>query len=75
MKALEDKYSIKLSDEERSFMDNQVEKLCGILNDYDIIRNRDLPEDVWAYMKEERFFGMIIPKAYGEEAWEFDSQH
>ena len=46
-------------------MENQVEKLCDILNDYEIIRNRDLPENVWAYMKEEKFFGMIIPKQYG----------
>jgi acyl-CoA dehydrogenase len=25
----------------------------------------DLPEEMWAFMKQHRFFGMIIPKKYG----------
>src|SRR5258708_8819490 len=26
---------------------------------------RDLPEEVWDFIKREKFFGMIIPKEYG----------
>lgn len=59
-----DKYDIKLSQDEQTFMDNQVETLCSMLDDYQIIRDRDLPENVWAYMKKEKFFGMIIPKEH-----------
>lgn len=46
-------------------MDNQVNHLCSLLDDYQITRDRDLPEHVWEYIKKEKFFGMIIPKEYG----------
>lgn len=59
------KYDISLSKEEQSFMDNQVNELCSMLDDYQITRDRDLPEHVWEYIKREKFFGMIIPKKYG----------
>lgn len=59
------KYDVALSAEEQSFMDNQVNELCAMVDDYEVVRQRDLPEKVWAYMKREKFFGMIIPKKYG----------
>lgn len=65
LKQLTDKYDISLSSDEESFMNNQVNKLCSMLNDYEIVKNRDMPEAVWKYLKEEKFFGMIIPKQYG----------
>lgn len=65
LKKLVDTYDISLSPSEDSFMKNQVEKLCHMLDDYQIVRNRDLPEHIWAYIKKERFFGMIIPIKYG----------
>src|SRR3546814_17093654 len=37
-----------------------------MLDDGDISWNRyDLPGDVWQFLKEHRFFGMIIPTDYG----------
>lgn len=55
-----------LSSEEQSFLDNQVETLCAMLNDWQIVHvDKNLPESVWAYLKKERFLGMIIPKEYG----------
>lgn len=59
------KYNAKLSTEETSFMNHQVNHLCSIVDDYQVSRDRDLPEHVWEYMKKEKFFGMIIPKEYG----------
>lgn len=56
----------KLSAEEQAFLDGPVEKLCSMLHDWDISHNRaDLPPDVWAYLKEQGFFSLIIPKQYG----------
>ncbi len=56
----------KLSAEEEAFLNNQVETVCGMINDWEIINvRRDLSPEVWAYLKEERFFGMIIPKEFG----------
>ncbi|MCK4841914.1 MAG: acyl-CoA dehydrogenase [Methylococcales bacterium] len=56
----------KLSVEEQAFIDGPVETLCAMLDDWDITHNRqDLPEQVWEYIKQQKFCGMIIPKHYG----------
>ncbi|OQS02140.1 acyl-CoA dehydrogenase [Thraustotheca clavata] len=60
-----DKYSAKLTPEEQSFMDNEVQQLCEMLDDTQIFRDSDLPLHVWKFIKEKGFLGMIIPKSYG----------
>ena len=56
----------ELSDEEQAFIDGPVDRLCAMIDDWDITHNRmDLPEEVWAFLKKHGFFGMIIPKKYG----------
>jgi acyl-CoA dehydrogenase len=55
-----------LSAEEQAFMDGPVNELCEMIDDWKITEDlHDLPEPVWQFIKEQRFFGMIIPKAYG----------
>ena len=55
-----------LSDEEQAFLDGPVEKLCLHLDDWQITHHQqDLPDHVWTFLKEQGFFGMIIPKQYG----------
>ncbi|OGI49617.1 MAG: acyl-CoA dehydrogenase [Candidatus Muproteobacteria bacterium RIFCSPHIGHO2_12_FULL_60_33] len=62
-----------LSEEEQAFLDGPVEKLCAMLDDWDITHEqRDLPPKVWRFMKDKGFFGMIIPKQYG--GLEFSAQ-
>jgi len=56
----------KLTAEEQAFIDGPVETLCHMVNDWQITHELgDLPPEVWAYIKKERFFSMIIPKDYG----------
>jgi len=56
----------ELSSEEQNFLDHQVETLCDMINDWQIVNeDHDLPKEVWDYLKQERFFGMIIAKKYG----------
>ncbi|WP_245606783.1 acyl-CoA dehydrogenase [Thiothrix lacustris] len=56
----------KLSAEEQAFLDGPVEVLCQRLDDWQITHELyDLPPDIWAFLKQNRFFGMIIPKEYG----------
>ncbi len=55
----------KLKAEERAFLDGPVEQLCAMTNDWQAWQDKDLPEDVWNFIKKERFLGMIIPKEYG----------
>src|SRR5258708_32788954 len=56
----------QLSAEEQAFLDGPVEELCGMLDDWTITWElRDLPPEVWAFLKSHKFFAMIIPKSYG----------
>ena len=55
-----------LSAEEQSFLDGPVERLCAMVDEWRIsVETGDLPESVWAFLKAEGFFGMIIPKEHG----------
>jgi len=55
-----------LREDEQAFINGPVETLCGMLDDWQITEEQhDLPEEVWTYIREQGFFGMIIPKAYG----------
>lgn len=51
--------------EERSFLDNEVRELCAMLDDQAIDAAGDLPPEVWRYLREKRFFGMVIPREFG----------
>ncbi len=56
----------RLSEEEQAFFDGPCEKLCEMLDDWEICHElADLPKEVWDYIIENRFFAMIIPKQYG----------
>ena len=50
---------------EQAFLDGPTEELCAMLDDWEVFQNRDLPAPVWEFLKRERFFGMIVPEAYG----------
>ena len=52
--------------EEQAFVDGPAEKLCAIMDDWQITYElNDLPENVWDFIKRERFLGMVIPKEFG----------
>ncbi len=55
-----------LSTEEKAFLDGPVETLCAMIDDWDIRHNRaDLPPEVWQYLKEQGFLGMLISREHG----------
>lgn len=56
----------KLTAVEQSFLDNECEALCAMTRDWDTTQiHHDLPPEVWAYIKDKGFLGMIIPQRYG----------
>lgn len=55
----------QVSPELQAFLDGPVEKVCQLATDWEIYQRKDLPPDVWDYLKQERFFGMMIPQEYG----------
>ncbi|MBJ9720631.1 acyl-CoA dehydrogenase [Acinetobacter calcoaceticus] len=55
-----------LSAEEQSFIDNEVELLCSLLDEWEIHHHlKDLPPEVWQFIKDKGFLGLIIPKSFG----------
>ncbi|HEX7559938.1 MAG TPA: acyl-CoA dehydrogenase, partial [Usitatibacter sp.] len=56
----------RLSADERAFIEGPVEELCGMLDEWDITHQRmDLPPEVWKFIREKGFLGIIIPKSFG----------
>ncbi|QFT57708.1 Acyl-coenzyme A dehydrogenase [Sulfitobacter sp. THAF37] len=56
----------KLSAEEQAFFDGPVRDLCGMIDDWKINHeDGDLPPEVWQFLRDKKFFGMIIPKSHG----------
>lgn len=56
----------QLTAEEQSFLDNEVSELCSLLDEWEIQENlKDLQPAAWQYLKDKKFFGLIIPKEYG----------
>ncbi len=55
-----------LSEREQDFLNGPVEQLCLMLDDWEICNQyQDLPEVAWQFIRENGFFGMIIPQEYG----------
>ncbi|CAK3814852.1 acyl-CoA dehydrogenase [Vibrio sp. 10N.286.55.E10] len=56
----------KLSGAEQAFLDGPVNTVCEMVNDYQVTHElADLPPEVWQYLKDHKFFAMIIKKKYG----------
>lgn len=55
----------ELTAEEQAFLDGPCEKLCKIVDNWDIQKKNDLPPEAWKIIKEEGFMGLEIPKEYG----------
>ncbi|UYA61624.1 acyl-CoA dehydrogenase FadE [Pectobacterium colocasium] len=56
----------QLTAEEQAFIDGPVAEACRMADDFEITHERaDIPPELWEYLKEHRFFAMIIKKQYG----------
>jgi acyl-CoA dehydrogenase len=56
----------QLTAEEQSFLDNEVNQLCALLDEWEIrSKHKDLPPEAWQFLKDKNFFGLIIPKEFG----------
>jgi acyl-CoA dehydrogenase len=57
---------IQLTAEERAFLDGPTEELCRRLKDWQIRHElHDIPDDVWRFVCEQGFLGMLISKEHG----------
>ncbi|HEV2846120.1 MAG TPA: acyl-CoA dehydrogenase family protein, partial [Thermoanaerobaculia bacterium] len=58
-----------LTGRERAFLDGPVEEVCRMVDPWELSRRRELPPEVWDFLKRERFFGLTIPEEYGGYAF------
>ncbi|MCM2343883.1 MAG: acyl-CoA dehydrogenase [Alphaproteobacteria bacterium] len=65
-KALMARPAPSLTPEEQSFLDNETEELCSMIDDWKVREElKDLEPRVWDYLKTKGFFGLVISKDYG----------
>ena len=56
----------RLTQEEQFFLDGPVETVCKMCDDWEVThKNADLSEEVWQFLKDNKFFAMIIKKEFG----------
>ena len=65
LKHLLDTYVPVLTDEEQAFLDNEVDELCKMVDDFDVTNSKDMTAEAWDYMRDKGFFAMKIPKEWG----------
>ena len=58
------KYDAKLKDQEKAFLNKETNELCEMIDNDKIEKNQDLSIDVWDYIKNNKFMGLVIPKKY-----------
>lgn len=65
----------RLKPEEQAFLAGPCETLCGMVDDWKVdFEDRDLPPQAWAYIREQRFFSMLIKKEYGGLEFSYAAQ-
>jgi acyl-CoA dehydrogenase len=62
-----------LTQEEQAFLDNQVEKLCLMLNSNKIFQNNLIPSNIEKYLKQNKFFAITIPVEFGGKGFSFNA--
>jgi acyl-CoA dehydrogenase len=54
-----------LTEEEQQFIATEVQQLCDQLDEWSIAQDRDLPESVWSFIRDNGFLGLVISKEFG----------
>src|SRR5262249_8837948 len=57
---------IELTEEEQAFLDGPTEALCRLVDDWRVRHSeREIPEEIWSFVKKHGFLGMLISKKHG----------
>ncbi|MBP9722281.1 MAG: acyl-CoA dehydrogenase [Gammaproteobacteria bacterium] len=61
-----DHHLTELSNIEKEFIDQKVNKLCELLDEWNIVtQDKDLNLETWQFIRQNKFFAIVIPKEYG----------
>jgi acyl-CoA dehydrogenase len=57
---------IQLTAEEQAFLDGPTDELCRMIDDWQVRhRQKEIPEEIWSFVKRHGFLGMLISKSHG----------
>ena len=57
---------LTLTEEEQAFLDGPTNEVCAMIDDWETRNDRaDLSPQVWQFLKDRGFLGMLIAKEYG----------
>jgi acyl-CoA dehydrogenase len=63
---LQDVAPLRLSEDERAFLEGPTEELCKMIDDWSIRQSdREIPDEIWKFLGKHGFFGMLISKEHG----------
>lgn len=65
LQKLLDTYDPVLTPQEQEFLDKNVDELCALINDHDVVVEKDFNKATWDYMRDKKFFGLKVPKEWG----------
>jgi acyl-CoA dehydrogenase len=65
LKRLNEELYPELTEKEQAFLDGPVEELCAMVSDWDIFVRKGFTDETWDYLRDKKFFGLIIPEKYG----------
>lgn len=65
MKRLAEENYPELSEKEQAFLDGPVEEICSMVSDWDVFVRKGFDDKTWDFLRENNFFGLIIPEKYG----------
>jgi len=54
-----------LTAEEKAYIEGPVTELCRMVDNYEIIKSREVPQEIWDFLAKNGFYAMNIPKEYG----------
>jgi len=56
----------RLTAEEKAFLDGPCEEVCGMVDEWQINHvDADMSDEIWQFLKDNKFFAMIIEKRFG----------
>ena len=57
---------VELTEEEEAFLNGPTEELCAMISDWDVRHTEhDIPQNIWDFVADHGFFGMLITKENG----------
>lgn len=56
---------VQLNPAEQAFLTGPVEELCVSLDPWSINLHQQVPDKVWEHLKQNGYFGLVIPEQYG----------